>query len=141
MKYFLFILGLVALVSCQTEETQSETTTLPKEEESLIEIDGDRYKEYYEGKKQVKISGSLDKDGERHGIWKFFTQTGLEMTVTEYKHGKKDGFSVVRYPNGALNYRGEFRNDKPVGIWTIYDEKTGKVKTEQDYGYPEDSEN
>ena len=34
-----------------------------------------------------------------------------------------------------MHYRGEYKNDKTVGIWTVYDEK-GKVATEKDYGYP-----
>ena len=141
MKQLILFIGLtVGIMGCQTEEAKTEDTT-PEEEVSLIEINGDEYIEYYDGKKQVKVTGRLDENGERNGIWKFYTEEGIEMTVTEYKNGKKDGFNVVRYPNGSLNYRGEFRNDKAVGLWTIYDEKTGKVKKEQDYGYPADTLN
>jgi antitoxin component YwqK of YwqJK toxin-antitoxin module len=33
-----------------------------------------------------------------------------------------------------MHYRGEYRNDTIVGVWTTYDEN-GKVTNEKDYGY------
>ncbi len=49
----------------------------------------------------------------------------------------REGFSLVKYPNGAMHYRGEYRNDQMVGVWTTYDEK-GKVISEKDYGFPDE---
>ena len=43
----------------------------------------------------------------------------------------------MKYPTGVIHYRGEYRKDKTVGIWTTYDEK-GKVISETDFGYPEE---
>jgi antitoxin component YwqK of YwqJK toxin-antitoxin module len=48
--------------------------------------------------------------------------------------GLKEGFTVVKYPSGRIHYRGEYRNDTIVGLWTTYDEN-GKVSKEKDFGY------
>jgi antitoxin component YwqK of YwqJK toxin-antitoxin module len=42
----------------------------------------------------------------------------------------------VKYPSGVIHYRGEYKNDQTVGVWTTYDEK-GKVINETDFGYPQ----
>lgn len=138
MKYLIFTLCLMGLMACQSEETKTDVPA-QEEAESLITIDGDLFIEYYPGKEQIKMTGRMDEEGERHGVWKYFTEQGRELSVTDYIHGKKNGFSVVYFPNGMPHYRGEYKNDKPVGLWTIYDEQTGKVKTEQEYGYPEEA--
>ena len=51
------------------------------------------------------------------------------------ENGIKQGYTVVKYPNGAIRYRGEYKDDKIVGLWTTYDPK-GKIISEKDYGYP-----
>ena len=93
------------------------------------------YTEWYPGKKQIKYRGAQDDSNRRDGKWMFYSETGLELSFTMYKNGLKEGFTVVKYPNGVLRYRGEYMNDQMVGIWTTYDEK-GEVATEKDYGYP-----
>lgn len=52
----------------------------------------------------------------------------LPFMITE-----KEGFSLVKYPNGRIHYRGEYQNDKMIGLWSTYDEK-GNLITEKDYG-------
>jgi antitoxin component YwqK of YwqJK toxin-antitoxin module len=134
MKYLLFIfIGLLVCTSCSTEETE---TIVKQEEEQLVEIKDNIYTEWYPGKKQIKYRGGQDDKNQRHGKWSFYSETGLELSVTMYQYGKKEGFTVVKYPNGALHYRGEYLNDEMVGVWTTYDEK-GVVANEKDYGYPQ----
>jgi antitoxin component YwqK of YwqJK toxin-antitoxin module len=134
MKYLLFIfIGLLVCSSCSTEETE---TIVKQEEEQLVEIKNNVYTEWYPGKKQIKYRGGQDDKNQRHGKWSFYSETGLELSVTMYENGKKEGFTVVKYPNGALHYRGEYLNDEMVGVWTTYDEK-GVVANEKDYGYPQ----
>jgi antitoxin component YwqK of YwqJK toxin-antitoxin module len=133
MKYLiLIIVGTLLFSSCQTEEKESE---LKEEVEQLVEIKDNMYTEWYPGKKQIKYRGGQDDNNRRHGKWSFYSETGLELSVTIYEFGKKEGFTVVKYPNGALRYRGEYMNDQMVGVWTTYDEK-GNVAGETDYGYP-----
>jgi antitoxin component YwqK of YwqJK toxin-antitoxin module len=134
MKYLFFIfIGLLVCTSCSTEETE---TIVKQEEEQLVEIKDNIYTEWYPGKKQIKYRGGQDDKNQRHGKWSFYSETGLELSVTMYQYGKKEGFTVVKYPNGALYYRGEYLNDEMVGVWTTYDEK-GVVANEKDYGYPQ----
>ena len=135
MKYLLFLLLAGLVLACdQKSETQDNKKNEP---EQLVEIKDGIYKEWYPGKKQLKYTGGQDEQNRRHGKWSFFAENGRELSTTMYIHGSKDGFTVVKYPNGALHYRGEYRQDKMVGIWTTYDEKGIKV-SDKDYGYPEE---
>jgi antitoxin component YwqK of YwqJK toxin-antitoxin module len=123
----------LVLFSC----TEEEETKKPLEEavEELVEIRDGVYTEWYPGKKQVKYKGQQDEQSRRQGKWVFYAENGTELSITMYEHGVKDGFSIVKYPNGAIHYRGEYRNDQMVGIWTTFNEK-GEKETEKDYGYP-----
>jgi len=134
IKYSVAIL-LLAVVSCSSE-TKKETKEPSKIEnrEDLIVREGNHYTEYYPGKKVVKMEGSFDENNQRHGIWKWHTESGVTVSITEYMHGKRNGLSLVYFANGRLNYKGEYRDDKPIGIWKTYNEKTGKLSAEKDYG-------
>ena len=37
----------------------------------------------------------------------------------------------MKYPNGAIHYRGEYKNDQMVRLWTTFNEK-GEVETEME---------
>lgn len=130
MKYLSFFL-IFLLVACGSEEEN----TKPKVEspEDLIVRNGNHFTEYYPGKKKVKMEGNFDDNEQRHGIWKYHTDAGITVSISEYDHGKRNGISMVYFANGSLNYEGQYENDKPVGLWKFYDEKTGKVKNEIDY--------
>jgi len=134
MKYFVWTMVLLIVVSCGNDEESMPKKKVP---ESLVEIKNGIYYEWYPGKKQVKYKGGQDKNKKRNGIWTFYSENGTELSVTYYENGLKEGFSVVKYPTGVIHYRGEYRKDKTVGIWTTYDEK-GKVSSETDFGYPEE---
>ena len=136
MKFTLFtILLFFAVVSC-SENNESETNNKPKTEK-LTELKNGFFKEWYPGKKQVKFQGKLNKKGDRDGKWSFYSETGNELSFTFYENGKREGFTVVKYPSGAIHYTGEYKNDKTVGIWKTYDEK-GNLVNEKDLGYPEE---
>jgi len=133
MKYIMLLMTALVIFSC----TEEEETKKPLEEavEELVEIRDGVYTEWYPGKKQVKYKGQQDEQSRRQGKWVFYAENGTELSITMYEHGVKDGFSIVKYPNGAIHYRGEYRNDQMVGIWTTFNEK-GEKETEKDYGYP-----
>ena len=86
------------------------------------------YHEWYPGRNQVKIEGPMDKKYRRQGKWVFFNAFGEEISMTTYTHGLRQGFSIVKHPNGAIYYRGEYDQDRKVGLWTFYDEKGKRVK-------------
>lgn len=134
MNKFILFFALLGLVACNsTEKTDVKKIEKKTEEESLIVINGNEYIEYYPGKKKIRTTGMIDDNGERHGVWHYYTEDKIETGTTEYKNGMKHGFSIVRYPNGSLNYEGDYENDKPVGIWKIYDPVTGKVSSTKNY--------
>ena len=52
--------------------------------------------------------------------------------MTNYENGVKQGHSIVKYPNGGIHYKGEYKDDKPVGVWKTYD-NAGKILSVKDY--------
>jgi len=44
--------------------------------------------------------------------------------------GLKQGVWVKKHTNGKIKYKGKFKDNKPVGLFTYYDKETGKVSTE-----------
>lgn len=134
MKQIVIFTLMALIVACSSEEKKLKKDL---KEEILVEVVDGMYTEWYPGKKQIKYRGGQDDVQRRHGVWTFFSENGNELSVTMYDHGLREGFTVVKYPNGALHYRGEYRKDKTVGLWTTYDEK-GKLISEKDFGYPEE---
>lgn len=130
MKKILIYLGIVLFTFSCTEKKVQETSQKPAQEESLVSIEHGEYKEYYPGHKQLKFHGYMDNNQLRDGKWTFYNEKGDEATITMYKNGKKEGFSIVRYPNGALHYVGEYKDDKKIGKWEFYDEKGNKTVKE-----------
>lgn len=133
----LFIILTSVLFSCKeeektTEEKKDTTETAMPEEEELIEIKDGLFTEYYPGRKAIKFQGRQDKDGYRDGIWLFYSETGIELSMTNYENGVRQGHSIVKYPSGAIHYTGEYKNDKPSGIWKTYDTQ-GKLVNTKDY--------
>lgn len=125
MRIFLaLVLSLIIVSGCESSTVKTEEK---KEEfKPLIIRKGGQFIEYYPGHKQIKMKGREDADGNRTGIWKLFSQDGVELSVTVYTEGKKDGHIVVRYPNGMPNYVGEYVMDERVGEWKFYAE-TGEL--------------
>jgi len=126
MKYtLLYLFGFAVMVGCS-----EKTDKIPAQQEKLVEIKDGQYSEWYPGKKQLKFRGSLDSLQQRDGKWEFYSERGLVLSMTEYSHGKRNGFSIVKYPNGRIHYRGQYLNDEQVGRWTTYD-MLGKVVDEK----------
>lgn len=134
MKHFVIFSVIILLSACSSDGKKVEPAT--QKEEVLLEFKDGVYTEWYPGKKQVKYKGGKDEKNFRNGIWTYFSEEGTELSITIYEHGKREGFTVVKYPNGAIHYRGEYQNDVTVGVWTTYDEK-GKFVSETNFPYPE----
>ncbi len=138
MKIFIAptLVLLVALSACfngSPEEEPDNTEVNTSEPEVLVEEENGMFTEYYPGKKQIKFQGGQDAEKRRHGIWHYYSETGLQLSMTEYNHGKKSGVTVVKYPNGSIHYTGTYENDQQVGVWKTYNEK-GELVTEKDFG-------
>jgi antitoxin component YwqK of YwqJK toxin-antitoxin module len=118
------------LVSCNGKQEDQSAVTEKKED--LVEIKNGIYTEWYPGKKNKKFQGAQDDKSRRDGKWVFYSEKGDELSITFYSNGLKNGFTVVKYPNGRMHYRGEYRNDTIVGLWTTYDQN-GKITKEKNY--------
>lgn len=120
MKYLLMFCALSFLVACGEEEEKKDPVSEPVVEEVLTETKNGTFTEYYPGKKKVKFQGPQDPEGRRHGIWYFYDDSGRQISMTDYKHGKKHGVSLKKFPNGQVHYTGEYADDIQVGIWKTY---------------------
>lgn len=128
-KYRLILIALLLITAACKEEIKEEK----KAPENLISIKNGVFTQYYPGKKHIKFQGAQDDKGNRNGKWSFYNENGLELSTTMYDHGKKHGHSIVKYPNGAIFYLGEYFQDKKVGVWRTYDQ-AGKLMEEKDFG-------
>ena len=115
------------LVSCKDKQVDKIA-----KKENLVEIKDGIYTEYYPGKKNKKFQGAQDEKSRRDGKWVFYSEKGNELSITFYTNGLKNGFTMVKYPSGRMHYRGEYRNDTIVGLWTTYDQN-GKITKEKNY--------
>ena len=131
MKYLLIFCAFSMLVACGEEEKVKKKFT-PEVEEVLTEVENGIYTQYYPGKKKVKFQGQQDAEGQRHGIWYFYDESGTKISMTEFKHGQKNGVSLKRYSDGRVHYTGEYANDIQVGIWKTYDQD-GKLVDSTNY--------
>lgn len=127
-KYIAYLCFAALLFSCQEAPTDQK----PKTPESLTEVVDGTFTEYYPGRKKVKFRGEQDAEGKRHGKWVFYSENGIELSVMHYIHGVREGFTIVKYPNGTIHYVGEYSNDMEVGIWKTYDTKQ-KLVEEKDF--------
>ena len=140
-SYWIYIIFLFVLYACGendfAESSEMNLNTNVKDESNpksdvykpgLIDTIDYHYQEWYPGRNQLKIQGMFDEQYKRHGKWVFFDKNGIELSMTTYTHNLKQGFSIVKYPNGVIYYRGEYNQDKKVGLWTFYDDKGEKGK-------------
>lgn len=130
MKYLALLISGMLLFACSTEEESGKKNA--PDPEVLVETDGNMFIEYYPGKKQVKFKGPQDENKQRHGVWYYYSEAGVELSMTEYNHGKKNGVTMVKYPNGFMHYTGQYREDVQVGVWKTYD-TNGKLVEEKNF--------
>lgn len=132
-RIIFLLLVLFVFAHCEGKQKVERPIQKVQEERSLIvEAEDGRYTEWYPGHRQVKITGRKNKDGNRDGVWKYYSEGGVELSVSVYSNGLRDGHTVVKYPNGTLHYVGEYVNDEPVGVWEFYNED-GTLSETKDY--------
>lgn len=140
-SYWIYIIFIFVLCACgenaSTESNKINSDTNVEDESDaktglykpgLIDTIDYQYQEWYPGRNQLKIEGMFDEQYKRHGKWVFYDKNGIELSMTTYTHNLKQGFSIVKHPNGVIYYRGEYNQDKKVGLWTFYNDKGEKDK-------------
>jgi antitoxin component YwqK of YwqJK toxin-antitoxin module len=136
MKLSFTFLLVAFVLGCAGNEATENASSLPViKEEALVDSLNGQYKEWYAGRHQLKYIGGQDADGRRHGRWTHYLESGVEKSMTTYTHGLREGFSIVKYDNGMIFYRGEWHKDEKVGLWTTYS-PTGDMVSEINYSNP-----
>ncbi len=139
-SYWIYIIFIFVLCACgenaSTESNKMNSDTNVEDESDaktglykpgLIDTIDYQYQEWYPGRKKLRVQGMFDEQYKRHGKWVFYDKNGIELSMTTYTHNLKQGFSIVKHPNGVIYYRGEYNQDKKVGLWTFYNDKGEKV--------------
>lgn len=91
-------------------------------ENPLVKITNGVYTEYYPGGTRVKLTGLLDEKEQRQGVWDYYAENGIHLSLMEYRDGDKHGVFFQRYKNGRIKRTGNYKNNKQVGEWVEYDE-------------------
>lgn len=139
----LLFIGLLML-SCESNsggsneiDTSNDSASVKSEEKpQLVKMKDKHYTEYYPDGVNVKFKGEIDENGLRMGRWVHYSMTGKELNSSEYLHDTLHGVSVVRHPNGAIHYVGEYRHGKKIGKW-VFRNEDGSIKYEKEFGVSE----
>lgn len=137
-RWIIFTFLAVAFISCNRPEKVVEKEWTPGHPKLIgwyVEEDGTKYKtreeKYYEDGK-LEYEGAYDKDGLRHGEWKYYYQNGNLWSLGNYEHGQDHGQKKVYWPEGNIRYEGFFSNDRKSGHWIFYN-MDGTVLQEMDF--------
>lgn len=76
---------------------------------------------------EIKITGKYTANRKRDGLWESFYENGTLWSIGSFSNGIESGEKRVWYPDGKLRYKGNIKNDKPVGSWQFWDEKGQKT--------------
>ena len=74
------------------------------------------------------------KNGIRYGVYKKFTEDGVELEDSFYINGELDGITTFKGPDGLVVAKGLFKQGKKVGIWMFYE--NGKLVSKDDFNKP-----
>ena len=115
------------------QRVEQNPTPAPKENTPMKSSDG-VFTEFYPGSSQVKLTGRMDDTERRQGVWDYFAENGVHLSMMEYRDGLKHGIFFQRYKTGVIKRTGTYRNDKQVGEWVEYDENgiRSTIKTFED---------
>ena len=107
----------------EEEETAKQTSQPAQKPNNLIKVESGVYTEYYPGGNRIKLKGLLDEKENRQGVWDYYAENGVHLSMMEYRDGLKHGVFFQRYKTGVIKRTGNYQNDKQVGEWVEYDER------------------
>lgn len=84
-------------------------------------------------KQSVKSLASIGeyKNGNHHGLWKYYHITGALASIGEYSYKGKTGEWRSYHINGKLKSIGKYLNGEKIGVWNYFDKKGQLVKEEE----------
>ena len=83
---------------------------------------------HHRGFRRTAIS-SLGSNGNLHGFFERYFETGQLEARVEYKEGLKDGVHETYYVNGRMEEKVTYENGKPNGIWELYNQNGKLIET------------
>ena len=107
----------MTLTGCGNDENRKK-----KDHDSyddLVKRDGLYYKKFSDVPFSGKITGLFEVSGEV-----------IELDQGMIKDGMKEGAWFIRYSNGQLSFKGNYKNDKEEGTWVGYG-LDGRVQKER----------
>ncbi|MCH2224372.1 MAG: CHC2 zinc finger domain-containing protein [Crocinitomicaceae bacterium] len=104
-------------------ETATKTQIpVTQNKKKLSGVSNGKYTEYYPGGEHVKLEGLQDNSNKRQGVWNYYSEDGVHLSMIEYRNGLKHGIFLQKYSSGIVRRTGNYKNDKQVGEWTYYSE-------------------
>ena len=105
----------------------------------VVTIETDKYDvEFYENG-QLQNFGSLNKDGNKVGLWTEWDWNGQKRKEETYKNGFKDGLHTSWYENGQKRQEGTHKDGKSDGLVTFWyrnGQKRGERTFKDGSSYP-----
>ena len=110
------------------EEIAKPTSNIDQNRQDTVKQDAlkkntsEVYTEHYPGGSRIKLKGLLDEKEQRQGVWDYYAENGVHLSMMEYRDGLKHGVFFQRYKTGIIKRTGNYKNDKQVGEWVEYNE-------------------
>jgi antitoxin component YwqK of YwqJK toxin-antitoxin module len=79
------------------------------------------------------MTGSLDPQGEKHGEWSAYYESGQLWSQGTFEHGIAHGQRVMYHENGVKFGQGRFENGQETGTWEFWDKQGNRLKSKS-YG-------
>ncbi|MEX0608351.1 MAG: hypothetical protein WEA79_02405 [Balneolaceae bacterium] len=137
MKYFFLLLFTCCIISCTSEQNESESAIqffpsieiregLYYKTEAEVPYSGFSQSTYSDGKPYVSATF---KKGKLHGTYTAWHLSGQKMGESNYMNGKKEGLSIAWHENGNKASEISFINDEREGKLEVF-YPTGEQSTE-----------
>ena len=73
----------------------------------------------------------------KNGSCKIYSENGIVLEETIYKNDEYNGLAIFRNAQGAMVSKGNFFNNKKVGVWEFFEK--GKKINETNFDFPQNS--
>lgn len=84
---------------------------------------------------RVLESFEVNDEGQKHGVFKTFNESGIITEEAEYANGKLNGYRRLYRPNGKIEIEEHYQQDVSHGPYTVYYESGAKeISTDYDQG-------
>ncbi|MGI6719043.1 MAG: toxin-antitoxin system YwqK family antitoxin [Bacteroidales bacterium] len=90
-----------------------------------------KYYKKYENNPKISMEESFYKNGNKHGVSRWYTDKGILIAEYLYNEGKFEGANKTFYENGKIMIEEVFENNIPISYTEYYE--NGKIKLKGEY--------